>query len=192
MKKGDLIEAIRASISIPGIFTPVNREGAVLVDGGLVNPVPVSVAREMGADFVIAVDLNQGALGRPPRPKARAARPAAGRLESVRRRAAASNPLLKRIDDRIRQFDITMLKPARKWLSREDLPNIFDVMGNSLRIMEAQIAETRLKIDRPDILIRPAVGRFNFMEFQRADEAIHAGYVAAKEQLAKVPELFKG
>ncbi len=191
MKKGDLIEAIRASISIPGIFTPVNREGAVLVDGGLVNPVPVSVAREMGADFVIAVDLNQGALGRPRRPKARAARPAAQRLESARRRAAASNPLLKRIDDKIRQFDVTMLKPARKWLSREDLPNVFDVLGNSLRIMEAQIAETRLKIDRPDILIRPPVGRFNFMEFHRADEAIRAGYVAAKEQLAKTPELFK-
>jgi NTE family protein len=193
MKKGDLIEAIRASFSIPGIFTPVSREGAVLVDGGLVNPVPVSVARELGADYVIAVDLNQGALARKPRPRAAAAaRPAAQRLESVRRRAAASNPLLKRIDDKIRQFDVTMLKPARKWLQREDMPSVFDVLGNSLRIMEAQIAETRLKIDRPDLLIRPSVGGFNFMEFHRADEAIRAGYLATKEQLAKTPELLKG
>ncbi len=61
--KGDMIDAIRASISIPGIFTPVSRDGAILVDGGLVNPVPVSVARRLGADVVIAVDLNYGAVG---------------------------------------------------------------------------------------------------------------------------------
>ncbi|KFO68944.1 hypothetical protein ER57_00325 [Smithella sp. SCADC] len=54
----DLIEAIRASISVPGIFTPLKKNGGFLVDGGLVNPVPVSAARNMGADYVIAVDLN--------------------------------------------------------------------------------------------------------------------------------------
>ena len=58
IKQGDIIEAVRASISVPGIFTPVKKGGTILVDGGLVNPVPVSVVREMGADFVIAVDLN--------------------------------------------------------------------------------------------------------------------------------------
>lgn len=58
IRKGDVIEAVRASISIPGIFTPVRRNGMILVDGGLVDPVPVRVVREMGADFVIAVDLN--------------------------------------------------------------------------------------------------------------------------------------
>jgi NTE family protein len=58
IKEGDIIEAIRASISVPGIFTPVKKDDMTLVDGGLVNPVPVCVAREMVADFVIAVDLN--------------------------------------------------------------------------------------------------------------------------------------
>ncbi|MBW1955612.1 MAG: efflux RND transporter periplasmic adaptor subunit, partial [Deltaproteobacteria bacterium] len=58
LNKGDLIEAIRASISVPGIFTPVKKKGRFLVDGGLVNPVPVSAVRKMGADYVIAVDLN--------------------------------------------------------------------------------------------------------------------------------------
>jgi NTE family protein len=55
---GDLIEAVRASISVPGILTPVRSDGRILVDGGLVNPVPVSTVRAMGADLVIAVDLN--------------------------------------------------------------------------------------------------------------------------------------
>jgi len=58
ISSGDVIEAVRASISVPGIFTPVRSNGRILVDGGLVNPVPVSVARSMGADIVIAVDLN--------------------------------------------------------------------------------------------------------------------------------------
>ena len=58
MQEGDLISAVRASMSIPGVFSPVEREGRVLVDGGLVNPVPVSVCRALGADVVIAVDVN--------------------------------------------------------------------------------------------------------------------------------------
>lgn len=58
MREGDLISAVRASMSIPGVFSPVEREGRVLVDGGLVNPVPVSVCRALGADVVIAVDVN--------------------------------------------------------------------------------------------------------------------------------------
>src|SRR5574340_370791 len=58
IRTGDVIEAVRASISVPGIFTPMRTNGYILVDGGLTNPVPVSVARAMGADVVIAVDLN--------------------------------------------------------------------------------------------------------------------------------------
>lgn len=64
IKDGDIIEAVRASISVPGVFTPVRKKGSILVDGGLVNPVPVSVVREMGADLVIAVDLNHDIIGK--------------------------------------------------------------------------------------------------------------------------------
>ena len=58
MRAGDLLSAVRASMSIPGVFLPVEREGRVLVDGQLVDPVPVAACREMGADAVIAVDIN--------------------------------------------------------------------------------------------------------------------------------------
>ena len=64
IKNGDIIEAVRASISMPGVFTPVKISNAILVDGGLVNPVPVSVARKMGADLVIAVNLNHGIVAK--------------------------------------------------------------------------------------------------------------------------------
>jgi len=68
LRKGSIAEAVRASIALPGLFTPVMREGRLLVDGGLVNPVPVSLARAMGADIVIAVDLNADIMRRHMKP----------------------------------------------------------------------------------------------------------------------------
>src|SRR5690606_17674872 len=64
LQHGELLTAMRASISLPGLFTPVYHQGRWLVDGGLVNPVPVSVCRALGADLVIAVNLNDDLLGR--------------------------------------------------------------------------------------------------------------------------------
>ncbi len=78
LRSGSMLEAVRASIALPGIFTPVRHEGMFLVDGGLVNPVPVSLARAMGADVVIAVDLSSDILGRRFRAEARAVTPAGG------------------------------------------------------------------------------------------------------------------
>ena len=64
LREGRVAEAVRASIALPGLFTPVERDGRLLVDGGLVNPVPVSLCRALGADFVIAVDLSSAVVGR--------------------------------------------------------------------------------------------------------------------------------
>src|SRR3954469_1232092 len=63
LRSGKLLDVVRASCALPGLFTPVVHNGAVLVDGGLVNPVPVSMCRALGADLVIAVDLSWGKLG---------------------------------------------------------------------------------------------------------------------------------
>lgn len=185
--EGDMIDAIRASISIPGIFTPVSRNGAMLVDGGLVDPVPVDEARRLGADFVIAVDLNYGAVGDVVRPRVRApARAPVARKKTVRKPVNKWQDLLQTIGARIDKFDFSMLTPARKWMSHDDRPNVFDVLGNSIRIMETQITEVQLKLDPPDILIRPAVGHLSFMEYHRADEIIHAGYVATQERISEI------
>ncbi|HEX7970768.1 MAG TPA: patatin-like phospholipase family protein, partial [Thiobacillus sp.] len=69
LREGTVTDAVRASIALPGLFTPARRDGVWLVDGGLVNPVPVSLCRAMGADLVIAVDLNADLLGRHLKPK---------------------------------------------------------------------------------------------------------------------------
>ncbi|HPK06509.1 MAG TPA: patatin-like phospholipase family protein [Aminivibrio sp.] len=188
---GDLVSAIRASISVPGIFTPARRNGSFLVDGGLVNPVPVSVCRAMGADVVIAVDLNNGRVKEAPQ---------AGLPEKTSpeggpgRSGVAAVEIFAWLEKKTSGFDVRFLEPVKEWMSRDPAPGIFDVLGNSLRIMEEQIAAARLEIDRPDMLIRPAVGNVRFLEFHLAGEMIAEGFRSAKEVLAggAVPEQGRG
>src|SRR5256886_2007949 len=95
LRHGDLLDAVRASCAMPGIFTPVVRDNVVLVDGGLVNPVPVSMCRALGAELVIAIDLSWGKLG-PYRDRSRdrevAPREVPGWLGRLRSRWAQSSP----------------------------------------------------------------------------------------------------
>jgi len=178
---GGLVEAIRASISVPGIFTPARRNDAYLVDGGLVNPVPVSVCRAMGADVVIAVDLNNGRVS----DEKNGAAPTEKNHQKLRRIAGVdATELFAWLERKTSDFDVGFLEHVKHWMIRDPVPGIFDVLGSSLRIMEEQIAGTRLKIDLPDLLIRPAVGHIGFIEFHLADEMIAEGCRAAKEALA--------
>nr|WP_290683257.1 patatin-like phospholipase family protein [Aminivibrio sp.] len=188
---GDLVSAIRASISVPGIFTPARRNGSFLVDGGLVDPVPVSVCRALGADVVIAVDLNNGRVkedqqdGLPE-----------GVLPEGRpgRNGIVAGEIFAWLERKTKGFDAGFLGPVKEWMSRDPTPGIFDVLGSSLRIMEEQIALARLEIDRPDLLIRPSVGNVRFLEFYLAEEMIAEGYRSAKEALAggTLPEHGRG
>jgi NTE family protein len=169
---GDLIEAVRASIAVPGLFTPVRSNGRILVDGGVVNPIPVSVVRDMGADFVIAVDLNHDLL---------AAR--LGRLTTPTTKAASAGAM-NRLLERLRSTDSPLVAQFRSWLEREPLPGIFDVVLASLYIMQARIADSRLLQDKPDVIIQPPLGSVRFMDFDRAEEIIEIGYRSAVQQLA--------
>ncbi len=187
MKDGDIIDAVRASISVPGIFTPLRKGDMVLVDGGLVNPVPVDAVREMGADLVIAVNLNKDVAGarRTGRQAGRRGgegprEPGAGKNNQV------ANRIRKALDERFGAFDLSALKPIRQWITRDTLPNIFEVLLESISIMEARITETRLKIERPDVLVEPNLGHFRFLDFNRAQEAIDAGYREARAQIGQL------
>ena len=179
--EGDIIEAVRASISVPGIFTPVRRDGMTLVDGGLVNPVPVSVAREMGADFVIAVDLNYDIIDKKGIRKNSASIPrnhATGK--EAENEAPGRGKILDALNRRIRSIDLPELAQIRQWMGGDPAPNIFEVLVSSINIMETQITATRLKADRPDLLIQPHLGHIRFLEFNKAQEAIAEGYKEAK------------
>lgn len=184
--QGDVIEAIRASISIPGIFTPVKNGNRILVDGGLVNPVPVSAVRKMGAEFVIAVDLNHDILDKkgvrkPPSVKT-SARPKNQNDEGKKNLVSVWNKKLAALD-------IPALNQVKQWLNKkEPLPGIFEVLISSLNIMELQITDRNLKIDAPELLIRPKLGHINFLEINRAQEAIEEGYRETMAKLNSLPD----
>ncbi len=169
VSEGNLHHAIRASIAIPGIFTPVCDNGRVLVDGGLVNPVPTNIVRAMGAEFVIAVDLNH---------------------ETVRTQGTDLSTTHETSQEHIKKaLDIKnqlTIKQLKKWLEPNASPNIFEIIVSSINIMRAKISEARLKIDKPELIIRPPLGDIHFLEFDQADKIISRGYDATYQALSTI------
>jgi NTE family protein len=174
---GDIIEAVRASISVPGIFTPVQQNDMYLVDGGLVNPVPVTAVRAMGADYIIAVDLNHDIMEKKGTIKTG--------VHEKKMKASAPNENTKNriwtlLDEKMKRLDIPFSEHIEKWIStKEHAPNIFEILISSINVMEARITEARLTLDQPDLLIKPSLGHIKLMEFHKADEAITGGHEAA-------------
>ncbi|MDY0145075.1 MAG: patatin-like phospholipase family protein [Kiritimatiellia bacterium] len=187
LTEGDLLQALRASISIPGLFSPVRLDGRLLVDGGLVNPVPVNVARDMGAQVVIAVDVSQGyeleekfagdaSDDEPVVP----ARPL--RLPRQKDEEESDGPL-QALGQFFDDVEKKMRRVKASWQARETKPDMLDVLVRSVRIMEAQIALARREFEPPDVLIEPQVGGIGTLDFQRAAEAVEAGRAAALHAL---------
>jgi len=171
LREGSTIDAVRASIALPALFTPVVREGRILVDGGLVNPVPVSLARAMGADVVIAVDLSADILGRHLHEKRELEVPAGEISEWLRKL----------------QGNLSVLLPT---LSGEEprLPSMLDVVASSINIMQVRISRSRMAGDPPDIVVTPHLAHFGLLEFHNAKEAIEEGRHAVE---AVLPNLHK-
>ena len=164
LRSGSTIDAVRASLAMPALLTPVHYQGRLLVDGGLVNPVPVSLARAMEADVVIAVDLASDILGR-------SLRPVQG-TES----ATSSREWLRRL-----QASVSHLLPSSPTPAQAALPSMLSVMQTSIEIMQVRISRSRMAGDPPDALIRPRVGHIGVLELHRAAEAIEAGRRAVQE-----------
>jgi NTE family protein len=204
LRDGSLIEAIRASISIPGIFTPVAVEGRYLVDGGLINTVPVSVCRDMGAEYVIGVNVI-------PRPGQAICNPAkeqqyeacempesdetghgSGSGTSPATHGVSLRSRVEEIETAVRVFFMShrqrddkgklkqTLKPKREKVprTRSGSPRLADVLSQSLTITEYWLAVENLK--GADLAISPDVGHVGFWQFNRAAEAIAAGEQAAR------------
>lgn len=186
IRTGDIIEAVRASISVPGIFTPVRRNGQILVDGGLVNPVPVSAARAMGADIVIAVDLNHQIVdGKNLKPLLPTANTATSEPSLRSGWMAVYDQTMQNLKQKLLASDAPGRTQLLRWLAREEpLPSIFEVLLASINIMETSITQTRLHIDRPNLIIQLPLGHIRFLEFGRAEEIIAIGYEHTQRQLA--------
>lgn len=154
LREGSVAAAVRASAALPGLFAPVLRDGRLLVDGGLVNPVPVSLARAMGADIVIAVDLGSDIVG------------------STLRNAAENGAAALNWKNRLL---------SRFGLARDgDIPNLSSVLAASLHIMQARIARSRLAGEPADVLLSPRLAHLAPMDYHRAEEAIAEGRAAVE------------
>jgi len=170
LREGSLIDAVRASMSLPGIFTPCGRNGQWLVDGGLVNPVPVSLCRAMGADIVVTVNLNSDIMGKP-RLRRMANPPSNGR-NGVSPRAQGRWAAF--LNQTAQRGNLTLFRQLFQE-QPERGPSIFDVMTTSVKIMQDRITLERLAADPPDILVKPRLAHIGLMEFNRAEESIEEG-----------------
>jgi len=189
INKGDLVDTIRASISIAGVFTPVRRGGMLLVDGGILNPVPAGVARDMGAGYVIAVDVHQGPAGIGKLDDESAATDSngdrGGQFEEEREDDDALG-LMKRLEalgEKLAASGLQGMSQVKHWLAHESGPNIVEVVLTAIDIMETQVAEMQLAKSPPDMIIKPQLGDIRPIDFHRGEEAMEEGYRAATEAL---------
>jgi NTE family protein len=173
---GRLTDALRASYALPGIFPPVRIGGRWLVDGALVNPVPVSAARALGARLVIAVNLNSDLFGR----GAIIASHGSNAEDDAAHVEAKGNGLLGMFSrERILR---------RQILGRRGRPGIPTVMVEAFNVMQDRITRARLAGDPPDVLISPRLGEVGWFDFHRAEEAIKIGTDSAEKTMDNVNE----
>ena len=178
--RGALQDALRASYALPGIFPPIRLGERWLVDGALVNPVPVSVARALGARLVIAVNVNTDMFGRG------TAIPDQGLVPVPE----PEPPIEEEVASRGLFGLFGGEKSAKRRLfGTASRPGLSTVMVEAFNIMQDRITRARLAGDPPDILISPRVGRIALFDFHRAQDAINLGAEAAERALEGFDEV---
>lgn len=163
LRRGSSVDAVRASAALPGLFAPVRWEGTLLVDGGLVNPVPVSVARAMGADIVIAVDLGSDILGRRFRAASQPSAPPGG-VEKWMRKL---------------QENLRALAPAAS-SDEPVMPSMLDVLTTCMDIVQVRIARSRMAGEPPEVVVAPRLAHLRLLDFHRGKEAMEEGHRAVE------------
>jgi NTE family protein len=171
LTRGRLADALRASYTLPGIFAPTRVGGRWLVDGALVNPVPVAAARALGARLVIAVNLNAELIGRG---------------TTIADHGSDESDTLRNVLSQRRSFRHMLgseREVKRQVLGGPGSPGLLTVMSEAFNIMQDRITRARLAGDPPDVLIQPHLGSIGLFDFHRADEAIAFGAEAAERAI---------
>jgi NTE family protein len=174
LRSGDLIQAMSASFALPGVFPPVRQGNKFLVDGALVNPVPVSACQALGANMIIAVNLNGDIVGK--------ARKTGHHVPTV----AGYDPMIQK------EENSQAGKFAKRIFKRNnEAPSLFGVMFSSLNIIQDRLARSRLAGEPPDVYIAPRIGHIGLLEFEKVDEIIRAGEEAVEAVLPQLRDAWQ-
>ncbi|MGE0566069.1 MAG: patatin-like phospholipase family protein [Pseudolabrys sp.] len=174
LTRGRIVDALRASYALPGIFPPVRIGGRWLVDGALVNPVPVSAARALGARLVIAVGLNSDIFGR-------------GTVIASHGTNDVDDGMPPKENGVLRGLFAGERSLRRLFTSRQR-PGIPTVMIEAFNVMQDRITRARLAGDPPDVSIMPRIGAVGWFDFHRAAEAIALGAEATEKAMPAINE----
>ena len=180
LTRGRLAEALRASYALPGIFPPVLIGGRWLVDGALVNPVPVSAARALGARLVIAVNLNADLFGRGPIIASHGSDETDDAAQA-KAKAQAKPQGLRGLFGGERSL-------RRQFFGSRGSPGIPTVMIEAFNVMQDRITRARLAGDPPDVLISPRLGPVGWFDFHRATQSISIGADATEKAMEQINE----
>src|SRR5918995_7344285 len=174
LTRGPLVQAMRASYALPGVFDPVMVGGRWLMDGALVNPIPITAARALGADVVICVNLNS----------------------EVRARGTVIYDAGEPVEDEI----VAEIEEPRRWgifpsprarAPKRPAPGMATVMVDAFNITQDRIARSRLAGDPPDVMVAPKLAKMGLFEFHRAQECITLGRQATERALPDIMDMIR-
>jgi NTE family protein len=188
LRTGSYMAAVRASSGVPGLFAPTWHEGRWLIDGGVVNPVPVSMCRALGADLVIAVDLSRSLTTVAMRAAQRLNGP--GTQDASGSGATPSDPAGRAVSEEgtaiLRKWSGLVDGLVESFRSKRTEPGLLEAMGSAVNIMQDRITRSRMAGDPPDIVIAPRLAQIGLMEFDRAKEAIAEGRACVQAALEPI------
>jgi NTE family protein len=189
LTRGELTKAMRASYALPGIFVPVQVGDRWLIDGALTNPVPVTVARALGAEMIIAVNLHTDVLGRSGVIHDHGDAPEALPVAPTPEQDQAREGLFSVVSNRIlHPFGGSAAPPVDK---SNPAPGLMSVVLDAFNISQDRIARARLAGDPPDVMVTPKLGGIGLSEFHRGEEAIAAGEAAITKVMDDILDIRK-
>ncbi len=169
LTKGPVLEAVWSSISLPGLFPAIRNNNKWLVDGGLVNPVPVSVCRALGADIVIAVNLNGDIVGK--------------HLKKTENTKKQDLGVVDKLTDLVAEYTSSIFSTTKV---DDQPPSLFEAIASSVNITQDRITRSRMAGDPPDILLSPKLSHIGLLEFYRANEAVTEGKECVQRMLPEI------
>ena len=169
LTEGSILEAVWASFSLPGLFPAIKNNNRWLVDGGLVNPVPISVCRALGADIVIAVNLNGDIVGK--------------HFQKPKKITKQHTGTVGKLTDLVAEYTASVFSSSKE---KEQPPSLFEAIAGSVNITQDRITRSRMAGDPPDILLTPKLSHIGLLEFYRAEEAIKEGEQCVRRMLPEI------